>query len=131
MNNLDTFYNSVVTTLLWSSSYCPPEDSEEFTEHLDDVFSMEDLDPSSATMLRGLCEEFLVKAGDMVNELGHDQAGHDFWLTIAGHGAGFWDGDWPINGDALDTICTDWINDAQVSNDSENVYVDVSIIRRV
>jgi hypothetical protein len=23
------------------------------------------------------------------------QAGHDFWLTRAGHGAGFWDGDWP------------------------------------
>lgn len=24
-----------------------------------------------------------------------DQAGHDFWLTRNGHGAGFWDGDWP------------------------------------
>jgi hypothetical protein len=23
------------------------------------------------------------------------QAGHDFWLTRNGHGAGFWDGDWP------------------------------------
>ncbi|MCU9611740.1 hypothetical protein OEK97_27930, partial [Escherichia coli] len=22
-------------------------------------------------------------------------AGHDFWLTHNGHGAGFWDGDWP------------------------------------
>ncbi len=22
-------------------------------------------------------------------------AGHDFWLTRCGHGAGFWDGDWP------------------------------------
>lgn len=22
-------------------------------------------------------------------------AGHDFWLTRSGHGAGFWDGDWP------------------------------------
>lgn len=22
-------------------------------------------------------------------------AGHDFWLTRNGHGAGFWDGDWP------------------------------------
>jgi hypothetical protein len=24
-----------------------------------------------------------------------DLAGHDFWLTRCGHGAGFWDGDWP------------------------------------
>ena len=23
------------------------------------------------------------------------RAGHDFWLTRNGHGAGFWDGDWP------------------------------------
>ena len=23
-------------------------------------------------------------------------AGHDFWLTRNGHGAGFWDGDWPL-----------------------------------
>lgn len=23
-----------------------------------------------------------------------EQAGHDFWLTRNGHGAGFWDGDW-------------------------------------
>jgi len=29
------------------------------------------------------------------------QAGHDFWLTRNGHGAGFWDGDWPETGDAL------------------------------
>lgn len=24
-----------------------------------------------------------------------EAAGHDFWLTRCGHGAGFWDGDWP------------------------------------
>jgi hypothetical protein len=23
-----------------------------------------------------------------------ESAGHDFWLTRCGHGAGFWDGDW-------------------------------------
>jgi hypothetical protein len=27
--------------------------------------------------------------------LGAEQAGYDFWLTRNGHGAGFWDGDWP------------------------------------
>lgn len=29
------------------------------------------------------------------------QAGHDFWLTSQGHGAGFWGGDWPKYGDML------------------------------
>ena len=33
---------------------------------------------------------FYVKATDMTAA----QAGHDFWLTRNGHGAGFWDGDW-------------------------------------
>jgi len=28
-------------------------------------------------------------------------AGHDFWFTRNGHGAGFWDGDWPTYGDIL------------------------------
>jgi hypothetical protein len=31
-------------------------------------------------------------------------AGHDFWLTRNGHGAGFWDGDWP---EPLATVLTD------------------------
>lgn len=30
-----------------------------------------------------------------------EQAGYDFWLTRNGHGAGFWDGDWPVYGDML------------------------------
>lgn len=32
---------------------------------------------------------------------GMAQAGHDFALTRNGHGAGFWDGDWPVYGDLL------------------------------
>ncbi len=34
---------------------------------------------------------------------GHSMSefGHDLWLTSAGHGAGFWDGDWDMDGDAL------------------------------
>jgi hypothetical protein len=27
--------------------------------------------------------------------------GHDFWLTRAGHGAGYWDGDYPETGARL------------------------------
>jgi hypothetical protein len=34
------------------------------------------------------------------------QAGHDFWLTRNGHGAGFWDGDWPAAaGERLTAAC--------------------------
>ena len=40
------------------------------------------------------CAEFLAANGDAVGG-GSSQAGYDFWLTRNGHGAGFWDGDWP------------------------------------
>lgn len=34
-----------------------------------------------------------VKCGPDLDAWGH--AGHDLWLTRNGHGAGYWDGDWP------------------------------------
>lgn len=41
------------------------------------------------------CEEFLSKAGlHGYSGRAIELAGHDFWLTRNGHGAGFWDGDW-------------------------------------
>lgn len=47
------------------------------------------------------CDAFMdTGAGDILNGLalddaGEARAGHDFWLTRNGHGAGFWDGDYP------------------------------------
>ncbi len=38
----------------------------------------------------------------------YGRAGHDFWLTRNGHGAGFWDGDWPKNGDILTKIAEEF-----------------------
>lgn len=34
---------------------------------------------------------------DISGKNGYAAAGHDFWLTRAGHGAGFWDGDLPTD----------------------------------
>jgi hypothetical protein len=33
-----------------------------------------------------------------LDSAGKDESdvGHDLWLTRRGHGAGFWDGDWPM-----------------------------------
>ena len=36
------------------------------------------------------CRAFLADCGDMFTD-NVTQAGHDFWLTRNGHGAGFWD----------------------------------------
>lgn len=33
--------------------------------------------------------------GATISDRQSAMAGHDLWLTRCGHGAGFWDGDWP------------------------------------
>ena len=51
------------------------------------------------------CKRFREVAGVLLDEHNDDTMGaHDFWLTRNGHGAGFWDGDWPVNGDKLTEI---------------------------
>ena len=49
------------------------------------------------------CARFQERAGELLKAWMPEQAGHDFWLTRNGHGAGFWDRGLP-NGDALTTI---------------------------
>lgn len=46
-----------------------------------------------ATALAAAIESGEVACGPDFDEMG--RAGHDFWLTRNGHGAGFGDGDWP------------------------------------
>ena len=131
MQPLGQFYYAFLEAMLWSSLYYGTDENDELEQqgyHLDEVFSFENIDQQSADMLLDLCKEFIGKAGnDAILENNYSQAGHDFWLTIAGHGAGFWDGDWPINGDTLTELCENMVRWAEVENDSESVYVNISV----
>ena len=120
------FYTAFLECMLWSTCYDgDPKDAE----FMDEVYSFEDIEQQSADMLKDLCQEFIAKVGwDAINEHNAGQAGHDFWLTIAGHGSGFWDGDWPENGDMLAETCEAWINDVHCYSDGEEVYCDASIL---
>lgn len=99
---LASFINGYITCALWSSN-----DGE---EPLDANHSDEDLAEETFEQMRKDCQRFyhdnvhLIKGEDFTAPLDHDidsRAGHDFWLTRCGHGAGFWDGDWPKYGEAL------------------------------
>lgn len=56
-----------------------------------------DLSDETLADLRADCRSFWRRYGCFVDasDMSPEQAGHDFWLTRNGHGAGFWDGDWP------------------------------------
>ena len=58
---------------------------------------------------REACDEFVGKMRPCCVEACEDddrweECGRDFWYTREGHGCGFWDGDWPLHGDALTEI---------------------------
>lgn len=50
------------------------------------------------------CERFIEQAGDLLDNMSPEQAGHDFWLTRNRHGAGFWDRDLGAVGERLTEI---------------------------
>lgn len=88
----DEFFDAYVEAALWSSM----DNSDENTdgEPLDKNYTYDDITPQTKERMQQDCDKFVELAGEMIeNDLA--QAGHDFWLTRNGHGAGFWDGDWP------------------------------------
>lgn len=71
---------------------------------MDDLgFSVEDIDADTLAKMVADCTKF--QAENDLSEGTDKRAGHDFWLTRNGHGAGFWDGDWPDTGDTLTEAC--------------------------
>lgn len=102
---LDDFTLGYLTCALWSS-HDDREDAD--GEMLDANFTIEDFAPETLRQAIADCEKFQRENAALlesafnspdyrrVNDSTPEQtAGHDFWLTRNGHGAGFWDGDYP------------------------------------
>jgi hypothetical protein len=84
---LDQFTKAYIECALWSSV-------DNDGDPLDKQYTVKDLAPSTFERILEDCQLF---QGENAGDIGQDAeyAGHDFWLTRNGHGAGFWDGDWP------------------------------------
>lgn len=94
----DAFIAAYVECALWSSR--GPEDEPHACENLDDLFGPDDISPDCMESMRADCLDFIgSNASDLLEYTekmngqwsGEARAGHDFWLTRNGHGAGFWD----------------------------------------
>ena len=79
------FTQQYIETALWSSMTTADVP-------LDENYSADDLSPEALESITKDCETFQQRAGEMIDD-NVSGAGHDFWLTRNGHGAGFWDGD--------------------------------------
>jgi len=95
--SLAEFTRGYIDSLLWSSN--GPDD-----EPLDRYHDASDLAPAADKIIVRDCSQFYAKYesvwcdqclhGPHLDITEDEYAGHDFWLTRNGHGAGFWDGDW-------------------------------------
>lgn len=63
------------------------------------------LSPELLHQSRDDCASFWAQAKCLIDTSSERiRAGRDFWLTRNGHGAGFWDGNWPEHGDELTAL---------------------------
>jgi hypothetical protein len=81
---LDEFVSAYLACALWSST-------DDVGEPMDDGRDISDISEETVAKAIEDCTAFRESAGDMLTEWSDEQAGHDFWLTRNGHGAGFWD----------------------------------------
>ena len=95
MPSLEEFIQGYIECALW----CSIDDNGTMVE---DVYTADDLAPGTKAAMVEDCTSFWDKHKESIDDA--SQAGHDFWLTRNGHGAGFWDGDYP---EAIGEILTD------------------------
>ena len=120
MVRMDEFTLAYFEAALWSST-------GDDDEPLDANYGIEDFAPETSEKMIADCANFQERFGSLIedddpresDEYGRwALAGHDFWLTRNGHGAGFWDGDWPKHGDELDKAAHEYGEfDLYVSDD--------------
>ena len=87
---MDPFTIAYIEAALWSST---DNSDEQGGAPLDANYDFDDIAPETLASILDDCKAFQeAHADDIGSE--SERAGHDFWLTRNGHGAGFWDGDW-------------------------------------
>lgn len=112
--DVDEFTRAYMEAALWSSH---DESTPEGGEPMDANYSIEDIAPKTLGEMIADCQRFQVEQSGWLRaayENGKDRmggaydasnAGHDFWLTRCGHGAGFWDRDLGEAGEKLTEAC--------------------------
>lgn len=119
----DEFTDAFLEAALWASY----DDNE---QELDKNYSVDDFDPASLEQMKDDAAAFLEMNYDLLERASRfDQKtfremGVDFWLTMNGHGAGFWDGDYPQTGDEITAVIKkDWPEQDLYVGDDDRIYV--------
>ncbi len=92
--NYDEFTQAYMEAMLWS-------ETDDNGDPFDANYDVSDFSEEALAQIRIDAAHFQQAAKldeidtfDFVDSTVQEMAGHDFWLTRAGHGSGFWDGEW-------------------------------------
>ena len=83
---LDTFTRAFLNAALWAGT-------DDTGEPLEDRFTLADVADATVADAVADCAAFQATHAALLAGADPAQAGHDFYLTRNGHGAGFWDRD--------------------------------------
>lgn len=121
------FIDGYIDCLLWA-------ETDDDCEPLEDNYGRDDISPEAMQSIQDDCLAFLSQAERFIDDdyfkgshgesTIDEYAGHDFWLTRNGHGAGFWDGDWrkPV-GDELTRIAKTFRETSPYVGDDGLIYL--------
>lgn len=124
---MDKFTQGYIEAALWAST-------DEFGNPLQDNFGVEDIPQETMAQIEADCQRFqtenkadLQKAYKLYKVEGNwtveEQAGHDFWLTRNGEGAGFWDRGLGDVGEDLTKACRKYKSCYLYIGDDKRLYV--------
>lgn len=112
------FVHAYLVCALWSST--------DGDDPLDDNYGLEDIEADTRSKMEAEAAKFFNDNIELINRTpegyGYDNAGHDLWLTRAGHGAGFWDGDAGEVGDELTKLADKLGNQDLYVGDDNKIY---------
>jgi hypothetical protein len=106
----NAMYPHYITAMLWSTTDSHNDEYND-SSFSTNGYSIDDIDPEFEAVCRADILSFVNSAWPWLTknrdweQLDPEQAGHDFWLTREGHGAGFWDRDLGSRGDVLTDKC--------------------------
>ena len=110
---LEQFVTAYIVAMLWSSN--------EGDTPLDVLFNLNSVTGEDLSRITNECGDFIDNYGHLLDGR-WELAGHDFWMTRAGHGCGFWDGDWSEHGDELTEACKKYDNCEPYVGDDGKLY---------
>ena len=107
MKQLDAFTTAYAIAALWSTN---DESNPQGGDPLDDNYNIVDIADETLQQMIDDCKKFREENKELLelSGLSDEYAGHDFWLTRCGHGAGFWDRGSEDVFDQLTEACNKW-----------------------